>query len=117
VSSAPPLRIDLLGGFTVRVDGRSIVRAPSARQQQLVAFLVLHARGGPIPRQRASGTLWPESTEVQAQTNLRRELHHLREGWPKPPGLIAANRMRSAGVNMVGDRRRRGLRKGSGSRA
>ena len=90
MSAAPALRIDLLGGFTVRVDGRSLARLPSARQQQLIAFLVLHARGGPIPRQRASGTLWPESTEVQAQTNLRRELHHLREGWPKVEALIAS---------------------------
>ncbi len=48
------------------------------------------ARGGPIPRQRVSGTLWPESTDVQAQTNLRRELHHLREGWPKLEALIAS---------------------------
>jgi DNA-binding SARP family transcriptional activator len=90
VSSAPPLRIDLLGGFHVRVDGRSIARVPSARQQQLIAFLVLHASAGPIPRQRVSGTLWPESTDVQAQTNLRRELHHLREGWPKLEALVAS---------------------------
>src|SRR5215510_2576676 len=89
VTGALSLRIDLLGGFNVRVDGRSIARVPSARQQQLIAFLVLQARSGPIPRQRVSGTLWPESTEVQAQTNLRRELHHLREAWPRLEALIA----------------------------
>src|SRR5262245_35190059 len=72
------------------MDGRSIARLPSARQQQLISFLVLHARAGPIPRQRVSGTLWPESTEVQAQTNLRRELHHLREGWPRLEALVAS---------------------------
>src|SRR5262245_37445393 len=67
-----------------------MARVPSTRQQQLIAFLVLHARGGPIPRQRVSGTLWPESTDAQAQTNLRRELHHLREGWPRLEALIAS---------------------------
>src|SRR6476620_2104867 len=90
VTGALPLGIDLLGGFNIRVDGRSIARVPSARQQQLIAFLVLQARSGPIPRQRVSGTLWPDSTDVQAQTNLRRELHHLREAWPKLEALIAA---------------------------
>ena len=90
VTGALPLRIDLLGGFNVRVDGRSIARVPSARQQQLIAFLVLQARSGPIPRQRVSGTLWPDSTDVQAQTNLRRELHHLREAWPRLEALIVS---------------------------
>lgn len=90
MTGASALRIDLFGGFGVRIDGRSVARLPSARQQQLITFLVLHGRSGPIPRQRVSGTLWPESTEVQAQTNLRRELHHLREGWPRLEALIAS---------------------------
>jgi DNA-binding SARP family transcriptional activator len=87
---AEPVRIELLGGFQVFANGRSPARQPTARQQELIAFLVLHARSGPIPRQRVSGSLWPESSDVQAQTNLRRELHHLREGWPKLDALIAA---------------------------
>src|SRR5262245_8104066 len=90
VTGALPLHIDLLGGFNVRVDGRPIARVPSARQQQLIAFLVLQARSSPIPRQRVSGTLWPDSTDVQAQTNLRREVHHLREAWPKLEALIVS---------------------------
>jgi DNA-binding SARP family transcriptional activator len=51
---------------------------------------VLHARSGPIPRQRVAGSLWPESSDVQALTNLRRELHHLRESWPRLNTLILA---------------------------
>jgi DNA-binding SARP family transcriptional activator len=90
VTRAPALRIDLLGGFLVHADGRPLTRLPSARQQQLIAFLVLHARNGSVPRQRASAALWPESTDVQALTNLRRELHHLREGWPRIDALIAS---------------------------
>ncbi len=84
------LRIDLLGGFGLAVEGRPSARAPSTRQQQIVAFLVLHGRGVPIARQRVAGSLWPESTDVQALTNLRRELHHLREDWPLLEGLVDA---------------------------
>ena len=51
---------------------------------------MLHARGGPIQRQRIAGSLWPESTDAQALTNLRRELHHLREGWPELDALVDA---------------------------
>lgn len=86
----PVLRVELLGGFRVLTDGRSAARPPSARQQQLVAFLVLHARGAPVQRQRIAGSLWPESTDAQALTNLRRELHHLREGWPRLDALVDA---------------------------
>jgi DNA-binding SARP family transcriptional activator len=70
------------------LDGRSPTRLPNARQQQIIAFLVLHARSAPILRQRVGGSLWPESTDDQALTNLRRELHHLREGWPSLDGLV-----------------------------
>jgi len=90
MAGSPSLRIDLLGGFRLLTDERPAAHAPSARQQQLIAFLVLHARSGPIPRQRVSGSLWPESSDVQALTNLRRELHHLREGWPGVETLIDA---------------------------
>jgi DNA-binding SARP family transcriptional activator len=84
------LRVELLGGFRVLIDGRVSARLPSARQQQLIAFLVLHARDAPIQRQRIAGSLWPESSDTQALTNLRRELHHLRDGWPGLEGLVDA---------------------------
>jgi DNA-binding SARP family transcriptional activator len=83
------VRVELLGGFRLFVDGRS-VRPPGARQQQLIAFLLLHARAAPVQRQRIAGSLWPESTDAQALTNLRRELHHLGEGWPQLNALVDA---------------------------
>ena len=86
--AAPRLRLELLGGFRVLTDSRFAGRAPSARQQELVAFLVLHARRAPVPRQRIAGSLWPESNDAQALTNLRRELHHLRDAWPGLEALI-----------------------------
>ena len=81
------LRIELFGGFRVLADSRPLADPVGARQQELIAFLVLHGRQGPVQRQRVSGSLWPESTDVQALTNLRRELHHLQRS-PKLYSLI-----------------------------
>ena len=90
VAGRPPLRLELLGGFRVLEESRAPSRAPSVRQQQIVALLILQARRGPIPRQRVAGFLWPDSSDEQALTNLRRELHHLRESWPKLDFLVDA---------------------------
>ena len=49
----------------------------SSRSIALLGFLALHA-DAPQPRQLLAATFWPDSTEQQARTNLRRELHHLR---------------------------------------
>ena len=86
----PALRVELLGGFRVFTHGAIAARPPSARQQQLIAFLVLHARSAPIQRQRIAGSLWPESTDTQALTNLRRELHHLQDARPRLDALVDA---------------------------
>jgi DNA-binding SARP family transcriptional activator len=72
------LRVSVLGGqrITDDRDGGRPVR--SSRALALVAYLAVHA-GVPQPRQRIAGLLWPESGDAQALTNLRRELHHLRQ--------------------------------------
>jgi DNA-binding SARP family transcriptional activator/tetratricopeptide (TPR) repeat protein len=49
----------------------------SSRALALLGMLALHA-DAPQPRQHLAGLLWPDSTEAQARTNLRRELHYLR---------------------------------------
>ncbi len=51
---------------------------------------MLHARNAPIPRHRVAGSLWPESSDTQALTNLRRELHHLKDAWPTLEALVDA---------------------------
>jgi DNA-binding SARP family transcriptional activator len=90
VSDSLDLRVGFLGGFRLLMAGRSAARMPSVRQQQLIAFLVLHARSAPIARQRIAGSLWPESNDPQALTNLRRELCHLRDEWPSLEALVEA---------------------------
>ena len=82
--------VGLFGGFRLLIAGRGGALIPSVRQQQLIAFLVLHARNAAVTRQRIAGSLWPESSNPQALTNLRRELHHLRNEWPALDALIEA---------------------------
>ncbi len=86
--AASAVHVELLGGFAVLTAGRPCARAPSTRQQELLAFLMLHARAAPLARRRVAGSLWPDSTDAQALTNLRRELHHLREEWPGLDALV-----------------------------
>ena len=78
------LRVSLLGEQTITGAG---VRARSSRAVALVAFLAAHA-GSPQPRQRIAGLFWPESTGAQALTNLRRELHQLRQVIAGEPSLV-----------------------------
>ncbi len=71
------LHVSVLGEQAITDDGAG-VQAHSSRAVALVAFLVAHA-GAPQLRQRIAGMFWPDSTDAQALTNLRRELHHLRQ--------------------------------------
>lgn len=72
------LRVSVLGGQQITDDQDSGVQVRSSRALALVTYLVVHP-GVPHPRQRIAGLLWPESGDAQALTNLRRELHHLRQ--------------------------------------
>ena len=85
------LQVALLGEQAITDDGAGAVRARSSRAIVLVAYLVCHA-GSPQTRQRIAGLLWPESTDAQALTNLRRELHHLRQVLADDPSLIVTSR-------------------------
>jgi DNA-binding SARP family transcriptional activator len=72
------LQVSLLGEQTITDVRSGSVWRPSSRAVALIAFLVCHA-GSPQARQLIAGLFWPESTDTQALTNLRRELHHLRQ--------------------------------------
>src|SRR3984885_11679750 len=84
------LHVSLLGEQGITEDGTS-VQARSSRAVALVAFLAVHA-GTPQSRQRIAGTFWPESTDAQALTNLRRELHHLRQVLGEERSLVVTSR-------------------------
>jgi DNA-binding SARP family transcriptional activator/tetratricopeptide (TPR) repeat protein len=84
------LHVSLLGEQAITEDGTS-VQAHSSRAIALVAFLAAHA-GAPQSRQRIAGTFWPESTDAQALTNLRRELHNLRQILGRDGSLVVTSR-------------------------
>ena len=85
------LHVSLLGEQAITDDRPGSFRVRSTRAVVLVAFLVTHA-GSPQPRPRIAGLLWPESTDAQALTNLRRELHHLRQVLGDEPSLVVTSR-------------------------
>ena len=74
------LHIQLLGDFRLTHD-EQVIAVQQARQQALLAYLLLH-RDAPQSRQRIAFLFWPDTSEAQAQTNLRQLLHHLRRAWP-----------------------------------
>jgi DNA-binding SARP family transcriptional activator len=84
------LHVTLLGGQVISDDG-SGAATQSSRTVALVAYLAAHA-GRPQARQLIAGLFWPESTEAQALTNLRRELHHLRQVLGREPSLVVTAR-------------------------
>jgi DNA-binding SARP family transcriptional activator len=66
----PPVRLEMLGGFSLLVDGLPASQPPQA--QRLLAFLALHRR--PLQRAFVSGRLWPRLTQEHAFGCLRTTL-------------------------------------------
>src|SRR6266508_4109562 len=82
------LEVQLLGHFALADSGR---RVEAVRNPRLIAYLLLN-RDRPIERAEVAFALWPESSDAQALTNLRRELHALRRALPDAERLLAVER-------------------------
>lgn len=76
------LELRLLGQVAATLDGRRISALTSARVQRALTRIVL-ARGRPLSRSLLAYELWPDSTETQAHTNLRKVLHEIRSALPE----------------------------------
>jgi DNA-binding SARP family transcriptional activator/tetratricopeptide (TPR) repeat protein len=82
ISSQSPARLEvrLLGAVEVILDGRRLGAFNSLRLQRFLALITL--RRYLQHRSRLAFELWPDSTERQARTNLRKLLHDFRHALP-----------------------------------
>ena len=74
------LEVRLLGVVEMILDGRRLRAFNSPRLQRFLALIAL--RRDPQHRSRLAFELWPDSTERQARTNLRKLLHDFRQSLP-----------------------------------
>lgn len=84
------LRVSLLGAQSIVDDAAGAVRVRSSRVMALAAYLIADA-GVARPRQHIAALFWPETTDAQALTNLRRELHHLRQVLGAEAGIVVTS--------------------------
>ncbi len=75
------LYVQLLGDFRLMYGDMPVAGINQTRLQSLLAYLVLH-RGAPQARHHLAFLFWPDSTEAQARTNLRKALLRLRRALP-----------------------------------
>lgn len=74
VTPRPAVRLKLLDGFELRVDGAVMEVQPAG--QRLLAFLAL--AGAPVERTFAAGQLWPDASGERAKANLRSSIWRVR---------------------------------------
>jgi len=85
-----PVTIRLLGQASLAVGGHPAKVLGSPRLQQLLARLTVDAAVAQS-RSRLAFELWPDSTDAQARTNLRKVLHELRTVLPGADRLVAVD--------------------------
>jgi DNA-binding SARP family transcriptional activator/predicted ATPase len=81
------LHIHLLGEFRLSYGDTPITTIDTSRLQSLLAYLMLH-RQSPQSRTHLAFLFWPDSTEAQARTNLRKALHQLRRLLPEATSFL-----------------------------
>lgn len=82
------LQFQLLGNFHLIYHGVPVTTIHQARLQSLLAYLALHAQT-PLSRRHLAFLFWPDSSEEQARTNLRRQLYELRVALPSAEEYLA----------------------------
>jgi DNA-binding SARP family transcriptional activator len=86
----PTLHVKLFGDFAITDEQQVSLGIGNDRQQALLAYLLLH-RHTPQPRQRLAFHLWPDSTESQSRSNLRKALSYLRQALPESDTFLLAD--------------------------
>jgi len=78
------LKILLFGNLKIMDGETALPPLTPPKVSALLAYLLLR-REHAIPRDQAAFTLWADSSEAEARSNLRRHLHLLRRALPEPP--------------------------------
>ncbi|MGG1657969.1 tetratricopeptide repeat protein [Brevibacillus sp. NRS-1366] len=73
----------LLGGMRVNFDGKEIMTVISAGKVRLLLSYLVLTFDMPQSRKKIAFDFWPDSTEKQALSNLRKLLYSLRESFPQ----------------------------------
>jgi DNA-binding SARP family transcriptional activator len=81
IVSAPVLKVYMLGEFQIRCGEMLLTGSLMPRLRSLIAYLLLHRSSVPS-RQQLAFLFWPDSTEKQARTNLRKAIYRLRQEFP-----------------------------------
>src|SRR5438552_523910 len=93
------LEITLFAGLACRRAGRDLALPPARRARALLAYLALRS-GAAVRRDYLAYTLWPDSSEQQARTNLRGALFDLTRGIPD---LATALRTSRQTISLLSD--------------
>ena len=86
----PNLEIQLLGDFRLTLSDQFVQDVLTGRLKSLLAYLLVH-RQAPVPRQRLAFMFWPDTSEKQARTNLRRLVHRLKVAFPQIEGYLLSD--------------------------
>ncbi len=85
------LHLQLLGDFCLTHAGKIVGTIDTPRLCALIAYLALHQQA-PQKRHYLAFLFWPDSSEAQALTNLRKQLLYLRNAWPDAERFIDISR-------------------------
>ena len=84
------LTIRLLGNFQFLANEQPVRGFNSPRLQSFLAYLILNS-AAPLPRRQLAFLFWPDNSEEQARTNLRKFIHFLRQALPDPDVFLISD--------------------------
>ena len=85
------IRVHLLGGFSVVIDGAAVA-LPARKTEALLAVLALRP-GVALAREWLAGLFWPDVAESQSRTSLRQAVSHLRRCLGEAALVATADRL------------------------
>jgi predicted ATPase/DNA-binding SARP family transcriptional activator len=75
------LHVYLFGNLRVDVDGTPLTLRVPPKTIPMWGYLLLH-RDQPVPRDSLAYRLWPDESEIEARTSLRRHIYQLQHALP-----------------------------------